>query len=258
MHWRDDNDVHSVFSARAFSGLVFQTLNWKMNYRYQCRGICRGQGNAKFLIFELDESRILTGKNQYIYGMFYRFGLIDMPDKVNGKMKRAGRQMWHSKDGWRLLLLTVSYRTNTSLLPPCPSKTRPVKFQSKNRRESAGRTTNNLLHSHLVSAHPHKIHPDITPQSRKITDWGEYLGRADAPAEAPGPQALRRLINENIHYYAHKYTDKKNRENLKTTLKRGIIVVRTSRVWYDNCALWYCNCCFKIRNDYKKVCEKLA
>ena len=167
----------------------------------------------------------------YIYGMFYRFGLIDMPDKVNGKMKRAGRQMWHSKDGWRLLLLTVSYRTNTSLLPPCPSKTRPVKFQSKNRRESAGRTTNNLLHSHLVSAHPHKIHPDITPQSRKITDWGEYLGRADAPAEAPGPQALRRLINENIHYYAHKYTDKKrNRENLKTTLKRGIMVVRTSRV----------------------------
>ena len=65
MHWRDDNDVHSVFSARAFSGLVFQTLNWKMNYRYQCRGICRGQGNAKFLIFELDESRILTGRNQY-------------------------------------------------------------------------------------------------------------------------------------------------------------------------------------------------
>lgn len=56
MHWRDDNDVHSVFSARAFSGLVFQTLNWKMNYRYQCRGICRGQENAKFLIFELDES----------------------------------------------------------------------------------------------------------------------------------------------------------------------------------------------------------
>ena len=29
----------------------------------------------------------------YIYGMFYRFGLIDMPDKVNGKMKRADRQM---------------------------------------------------------------------------------------------------------------------------------------------------------------------
>ena len=65
MHWRDDNDVHSAFSARAFSGLVFQTLNWRRNCRYQCRGICRGQGNAKFLIFELDESRILTGKNQY-------------------------------------------------------------------------------------------------------------------------------------------------------------------------------------------------
>ena len=167
----------------------------------------------------------------YIYGMFYRFGLIDMPDKVNGKMKRAGRQMWHSKDGWRLLLLIVSYQTNILLLPLYPSKTRPVKFQSKNRRESAGRATNNLLHSGLVSAHPHKIHPKITPQSRKITDWGEYLGRADAPAEAPGPQALWRMINENMHNNSHKYTDKKrNEENLKITLKRGIIVVRTSRV----------------------------
>lgn len=65
MHWRENNDVHSAFSARAFSGLVFQTLNWKRSCRYQCRGICRGRENAKFLIFELDESRILTGKNQY-------------------------------------------------------------------------------------------------------------------------------------------------------------------------------------------------
>ena len=58
-------ETYSAFSARAFSGLILQTLNWKMNCRYQCRGICRGQGNAKFLIFELDESRILIGKNQY-------------------------------------------------------------------------------------------------------------------------------------------------------------------------------------------------
>lgn len=38
-------------------------------------------------------------------------------------------------------------------------------------------------------------------------------------------------------------------------MKRGIMVVRTSRVWYDNCALWYCNCCFKIMNDYKKYAK---
>mgnify|MGYP007077242640 CR=1 FL=1 len=126
---------------------------------------------------------------------------------------------------------TVPYQTKIPHLPPYPSKTRPVKFQSENRREKAARTTNNLLHSHLVSAHPHKIHPDIAPQSRKITDRGEYLGRADAPAEAPGPQALRRLVNKNIRYRSHKYTDeKRNEENLKITLKRGIIVVRTSRV----------------------------
>ena len=67
-------------------------------------------------------------------------------------------------------MLTVPYQTNISLFPLHPSKTRPVKFQSKNRREKAARTTNNLLHSHLVFAHPHKIHPKIALQSRKITD----------------------------------------------------------------------------------------
>lgn len=153
-------------------------------------------------------------------------------------------------------MLTVLYRTNILLLPPYLSKTRPVKFQSQNRRESAGRTTNNLLHSHLVSAHLHKIHPDITPQSRKTTGRGEYLGRADAPAEVPGPRALRRMTDENMRDRSHEYTTRKrNKKNLKITLKRGIIVVRTSRAWYDNCALWYCNCCFKIMNDYKK-CAK--
>ena len=65
MRWRDDNDVHSAFSARAFSELVFQTLNWRRNCRYQCRGICQERENAKFLLFELDESRILIGKNHY-------------------------------------------------------------------------------------------------------------------------------------------------------------------------------------------------
>lgn len=64
----------------------------------------------------------------------------------------------------------VSYQTNISLFPPYPSKTRPVKFQLESRREGAGRDTNNLLHSGLVSAHPYKIHPKIAPQSRKITD----------------------------------------------------------------------------------------
>lgn len=58
-------DAKAAYSNADFVVIVFQTLNWKMNYRYQCRGICRGQGNAKFLIFELDESRILTGRNQY-------------------------------------------------------------------------------------------------------------------------------------------------------------------------------------------------
>lgn len=57
--------ICSSFSSRAFSGVIFEAMNWKWSCRYQCRGICRGEENAKFLIFELDESRILIRKNQY-------------------------------------------------------------------------------------------------------------------------------------------------------------------------------------------------
>ena len=65
MHWRDENEIHSSFSAKAFSGSVFKVMTWKWDCHYQCRGICRGQENTKFLLFELDESRILIGKNHY-------------------------------------------------------------------------------------------------------------------------------------------------------------------------------------------------
>ena len=65
MYWENKNKIYSNFSSRAFSGAVFEAMNWKVNYRYQCRGICRGQENTKFLLFELDESRTLIGKKQY-------------------------------------------------------------------------------------------------------------------------------------------------------------------------------------------------
>lgn len=65
IHWENKDKICSSFSSRAFSGVIFEAMNWKWSCRYQCRGICRGEENAKFLIFELDESRILTGKNQY-------------------------------------------------------------------------------------------------------------------------------------------------------------------------------------------------
>ena len=62
---QNKDKICSSFSSKAFSGVIFEAMNWKWSCRYQCRGICRGEENAKFLIFELDESRILIRKNQY-------------------------------------------------------------------------------------------------------------------------------------------------------------------------------------------------
>ena len=90
-----------MINNHKFSGLVFQTLNWKMNYRYQCRGICRGQGNAKFLIFELDESRIMTEKNEH--EAFYYYGLTDREPLVHTLTIYSGYNAHRLKeDGYKV------------------------------------------------------------------------------------------------------------------------------------------------------------
>ena len=64
-------------------------------YIYTLPSDLEGMNNIKEVGAVVDRPKALGDIRgvTYIYGMFYRFGLIDMPDKVNGKMKRAGRQM---------------------------------------------------------------------------------------------------------------------------------------------------------------------
>ena len=54
--------------------------------------------------------------------------------------------------------------------PTVPFKNTSGEISIQKPPEKAARATNNLLHSELVFAHPHKIHPKIALQSRKITD----------------------------------------------------------------------------------------
>ena len=111
--------------------------------------------------------------------------------------------------------------------------------------------------------------PLFFPSSLKITS-GEISAKEAAeeriwagrtpPAEAPGPGRSEECTRYHMKMHTHKtHKDAKTskniklRKNLKVTLKRGIILVRTSRFWYDNGMLWYCNCCFEIMNDHKKI-----
>lgn len=112
-------------------------------------------------------------------------------------------------------------------------------------------SNNPSLNSIHQYTHQSIIQPLITPTLRSASGQGER----------PGSRTLR-----GVHAVSHEKcirikrtkmqkTSKntKLRKNLKTTLKRGIILVRTSRFWYDNGMLWYCNCCFEIMNDHKKI-----
>lgn len=84
MHWREDNDVHSAFSARAFSGLVFQTLNWRRNCRYQCIRLFEG---IKYVLPILHPNK-------------KRLALIMCPEEDSASVEWARRkdENWVNKD----------------------------------------------------------------------------------------------------------------------------------------------------------------
>ena len=106
----------------------------------------------------------------------------------------------------------------------------------------------------------HQCTNQIVIQPYHPPPWRAHLGRANAPAEAPGPGRSEEWARYHMKIHTHKSAEMqkhpqntKLRKNLKITMKRVIILVRTSRFWYDNGMLWYCNCCFEIMNDHKKI-----
>ena len=115
----EPTEEHLWEVARLYSGVRFKTYSG-LPFTYEIRKGRNGQYTKELWIDRRENSKSLAWSSvllalnnikevgavvdrpkalgdirgvTYIYGMFYRFGLIDMPDKVNGKMKRAGRQM---------------------------------------------------------------------------------------------------------------------------------------------------------------------
>ena len=118
--WRADQTEENFWGVvLAYAGVKFKTYSG-LPFTYEVRKGRNGEYTKELWIDRREKSKSLAWSSvllalrnikkvgavvdrpkalgdirgvTYIYGMFYRFGLIDMPDKVNGKMKRAGRQM---------------------------------------------------------------------------------------------------------------------------------------------------------------------
>jgi DNA invertase Pin-like site-specific DNA recombinase len=61
--WEDESGnaiMHIV--ARAFCGSIYDEMMWIQSYRFKFRGVTRKRGNAKMIMFFLDEPQILPGK----------------------------------------------------------------------------------------------------------------------------------------------------------------------------------------------------
>lgn len=52
----------NIITSPAFCNSIYKTMDWIEEYDFKFKGIFRERGNTKFLVFSLDEPRILTGK----------------------------------------------------------------------------------------------------------------------------------------------------------------------------------------------------
>ncbi len=60
--WNDSKGSALQLSSSAFSGAIFDKLNWMKKYRFRFRGVTRIRDRERIVFFYLDEPQILVGK----------------------------------------------------------------------------------------------------------------------------------------------------------------------------------------------------
>lgn len=61
--WRnDDGSMKPFINSKAFSKSIYDRIGWKTEYSFKFRGITRIRGNAKIMLFYLDEPQIIPSK----------------------------------------------------------------------------------------------------------------------------------------------------------------------------------------------------
>ena len=169
----------------------------------------------------------------------------------------------------------ASYQTKCIHFSLQASKSLPVKFQQKDSRRDQGlsgwtelsgtdkKPSRSSVAQNYInrfksilqkSETTHHSSATINTSIKLSPTRRSASGQGERPGGSPGSRTLRTMCSVKIDFQIWEKCrpDVKLTETLQMTLKRDIIVVRTSRFWYDNGMLWYCNCCFKNMNGYKK------
>lgn len=87
--WDDTKNSSLQLCSSAFSGAIFDRLDWMKKYKFRFRGVTRVRGGERIIFFFLDEPQILVGKaakqlnNQDTYDTTARF--IPYKESENGR-----------------------------------------------------------------------------------------------------------------------------------------------------------------------------
>ncbi|MBR1633526.1 MAG: recombinase family protein [Lachnospiraceae bacterium] len=60
----DKGNMVTQMESRTFSGILYDSLHWSEKYSFKFRGITKVRGDAKVIVFSLDEPLIHTGKRE--------------------------------------------------------------------------------------------------------------------------------------------------------------------------------------------------
>ena len=76
--WEESKSSALQLSSSAFSGAIFDKLDWMKKYKFRFRGVTRIRNGERIIFFFLDEPQILVGKNSK---------QIDTSDNADGTAK---------------------------------------------------------------------------------------------------------------------------------------------------------------------------
>ena len=105
LRWVDHNGNNKfALNAQAFSKSVYDRIGWKHEYSFKFRGISRVRGNAKIILFYLDEPQIIPNKKSKDNEQYLDIKQDESSEPSATKRKMLVSEFWSSQANFGISL----------------------------------------------------------------------------------------------------------------------------------------------------------
>lgn len=105
LRWVDHKGNNKfALNAQAFSKSVYDRIGWKHEYSFKFRGISRVRGNAKIIVFYLDEPQIIPNKKSKNNEQYLEIKQAESSEATSTKRKMLVSEFWSSQANFGISL----------------------------------------------------------------------------------------------------------------------------------------------------------